>query len=153
MNNDLQYQVDDSQCFDKNDLVRLTRNTLGPQVLQQIGGSSSNTNSSSASKSAYPKSTSSSSAGPSDGEIARARDMFKVYADDDAAVTKEMTILILSELLRGRMTEKDIRSKTSAEFDALATRDAKKGSSEPLLELDSFLTLYHLLWQQCQIVI
>jgi hypothetical protein len=88
---------------------------------------------------------------PTEHEIARASDMFKVYTDNADAINKEMAILILSELLRGRMSDKDIRTNVDSEFDRLVARDGKPRESP--MALQSFLSLYSLLWQQCQIVL
>jgi serine/threonine protein kinase len=73
-----------------------------------------------------------------------AKQMYYLYADDvQRGINREAVVLILSELLKGRMQEVRIRSQVSAYFNEL------DGSRSGLLTLEPFLSIYSNLWCEC----
>ncbi len=73
-----------------------------------------------------------------------AKQMYYLYADDvQRGINREAVVLILSELLKGRMQEVKIRTQVNAYFNEL---DASRSG---LLTLEPFLNIYSNLWCEC----
>eukprot|EP01122_Echinamoeba_exundans_P009577 TRINITY_DN3422_c0_g1_i1.p1 TRINITY_DN3422_c0_g1~~TRINITY_DN3422_c0_g1_i1.p1 ORF type:complete len:924 (+),score=140.10 TRINITY_DN3422_c0_g1_i1:50-2821(+) len=136
------HNVDESHCFSKADLIDLAKRSpqaaqLYRSVVKGSGGDSLGVSSSSL------PSLSSPSPPLSPAETSRATEMFNVYSEGASEIPRDMAVLILSDLLRGRMSETEIRQKALA-YPSLS-------SSTSLVTRDTFLSVYQSMLAHCQI--
>lgn len=127
------HNVDESQCFSKAELVDLAKkSTSAPQLYRTLVRTTD---------SASVHQTQALSAA----ETSRAADMFAVYSEGASEIPRDMAILILSDLLRGRMPDSEIQQR--------AKGHSSMASSAGGVSRDSFLALYQHLLTQCQILV
>jgi serine/threonine protein kinase len=135
------HNVDESHCFSKADLIDLAKRSS--QAVQLYRSVVKGADSLGSSSSALP-SLSSPSPPLSPAETSRASEMFNVYSEGASEIPRDMATFILSDLLRGRMSESEIRQKALA-YPSLS-------SSTSLVSREAFLSVYQNMLAHCQIL-